>query len=149
MSLQELEDGNYTLTASGGGMMVLDLLEAENRNGANVQVYERNGTGAQKWTLRYVDGFYELENMATGKMLDVASGGRENGTNVQIWERNGTAAQRWIVQMNGRGNYILRAEGSGKALDVLNGRMENMGNVQIWDVNGTAAQMWKIERIFR
>lgn len=44
-------NGYYVIQGHVNGAYVLDVSGASNINGANVQIYEFNGTGAQKWKL--------------------------------------------------------------------------------------------------
>lgn len=63
---------------------------------------------------------YYIQNVHSGKFLDVANGASANGTNVQQWSFNGSTAQRFDLVSRGGGAYSilpLCASGS-QALDV-------------------------------
>lgn len=92
-------------------------------------------------------GTYWLENVYSGKALDVEAAGTTNGTNVQQWSSNGTGAQQWTVEENSDGTYRLINVNSGKALDVEASSTQNGGNVHQWDYVGGANQKWEITEI--
>ena len=74
-----------------------------------VQIYQCNGTGAQRWTYGNDQTLSGL-----GKCLDVSGSGTANGARVQLWTCNGTGAQTWTLQANGS----LRNPRSGRCLDL-------------------------------
>lgn len=112
------------LNVSGGGT----------KNGTNIDLWEFNKTGAQKWKL--IDG--SIVNPNSGKALDVAFAGKADGTNIHLWEQNGTGAQNWTVMNDG----TIMNPRSGKVLDVCHGGTSNGTNVHLWSRNGTDAQKW-------
>ena len=76
----------------GPGGKCLDVDNGNTADGTSVQLFQCNGTNAQKWS--YVKG--ELRGLA-GKCLDVDNGDTNDGTRVQIYECNGTNAQSWVI----------------------------------------------------
>ena len=62
-------------------------------NGAKIQLYDCNGTNAQKWTAS--NG--ELVNAGSGRCLDATGNSSANGTRLQIWNCGGAANQLWTL----------------------------------------------------
>ena len=93
---------------TGIGGKCVDVAGGSAANGTAVQLFDCNGTAAQRWSVT-PDGTLE----ALGKCLDVAGGGTANGTAVQLYECNGTGAQQWEAQPDG----TLRNAQSGRCLD--------------------------------
>lgn len=142
---QVVNDGIYTIGTSLSGTGVVDISAASTADGANVQIYTANGTGAQSYALRYDgNGFYAITNVNSNKALDVACGDMRNGSNVQQYTSNWTDAQKWRIDDNGDGTYTLFSKKSGKALDVAGGSSDNGANVQIYEPNGTKAQKFTL-----
>jgi N-acetylmuramoyl-L-alanine amidase len=148
----ELPEGTYAIVSGNGSHKALDVSGASKSNGANVQIYDENGTDAQHWKLTYnrdktsrYYGMARLVNVNSGKALDVYGAIAKSGTNVQQYTANDSAAQWWrLVQdakATGRSGYLLRSALLGDfVLDVNGGGLANGTNVQIWASNGTAAQ---------
>ena len=115
-------------------------------NGSNIQVYEGNGSNAQKFkftTIGVEDGLYTIKSAINNRyVLDVQGGSGANGANVQLYTANGTAAQKWEVKYISKGYYSIIASHSGKALDVYCGASDNGTNVQQYDSNNSVAQQW-------
>lgn len=61
-------------------------------NGTKVQLWQCNGTGAQRW-IPGPDS--SLVNPRSGRCLDDPGSSTADGTQLQIWDCNRTAAQRW------------------------------------------------------
>lgn len=120
---------------SGAGGMCLDVAGGDGVNGTAVQLYECNGTAAQRWTFG-ADGTLR----AMGKCLDVADWGTTNGSKVQIWDCNpGQSNQTWV-----RSGSSYRNPASGRCLDNPDGRAVNRQRTQIWDCFGNSAQWWSV-----
>ena len=138
-------DGVYEVETSLADGMVLDIANGSVSDGGNVQLYESNGTPAQRFRFTYDgQGFYTVSNFKSGKLLDVADSSWADGANVQQWRANGEDAQKWRIDDNGDGTYTLVSKCSGKVLDVDNGKARNGANVQQYTSNGTAAQKWRL-----
>ena len=109
--------GTYYVCAAADPSKVLDVSGGSSSDGANVQLYANNGTGAQKWVLsRQPDGTYLVSNAQSGKALDVANGSASAGANVRQWSSNGTGAQRWRVSYRPGGLRLESALGGSLAL---------------------------------
>lgn len=147
-----LPNGTYTLTVANTSLAI-DVANASYASGANVQVFQSNNSGAQKWNVaRNADGTYTIVNAASGKALDVAGGSAYSGANVQQYQPNGSAAQRWIITFDAGGYKIASAAGAGGAcvLDVSggitsNGSAANGGNLQVYQSNNSAAQRFTLQ----
>ncbi|MGW0935916.1 ricin-type beta-trefoil lectin domain protein [Streptomyces sp. NPDC002666] len=113
----------------------VDVAAASSANGTPVQLYDCNGTNAQKWSVN-ADGTIR----ALGKCLDVASGGTADGTVVQLWDCNGSAAQRWAVS----GARDIVNPQADKCLDVVGNSSANGARLQIWTCTGAANQKWTV-----
>ncbi|PRX50151.1 beta-glucanase (GH16 family) [Prauserella shujinwangii] len=127
---------------SGGGQPIVGLADkcvdvagASTDNGTPVQLYECNGTAAQRWTFA-ADGSVR----ALGKCLDVAGAGTADGTPVQLYECNGTAAQQWVHTAAGD---IVNPHAD-KCLDVTGADSADGTRLQIWTCAGTANQKWRV-----
>lgn len=140
-----ISNGTYKLVSALNSNYVMDVNGASVYDGANVQLYEDNGSNAQKFVFtRQSDGYYTISNVNSGKMLDCFGAGRTNGTNIQQYTSNSTAAQRWKVTNIGNGYYTLTCKCNGLLADVSGGRSANWTNIQMHAANGSAAQKWKL-----
>ena len=72
----------------------MDITSGGTANGTKVQLYDCNGTGAQKWQ-RGSSG--SLVNPQSGKCLDATGPSSANGTRLQIWSCTGAANQSWTL----------------------------------------------------
>jgi 5-hydroxyisourate hydrolase-like protein (transthyretin family) len=140
-----LPQGVYNITAAHATNKALDIANGSTASGANIQLYQANGSGAQKFTFRYDSstGYYFIVNPQSQKVLDVAGAGTANGTNVQLYSTNYTVAQAWSAERSANG-YRFYSACSGLALDVAGGLSANGTNIQMHTPNGTAAQEFSL-----
>lgn len=115
-SAATVADGFYKIGSILQGYS-LDVDGGRLTDGANVQVYQPNGTSAQIWRITSANGISTITSYASGKVLDVTSAGTTDGTNVQQWTANGTAAQQWKIE-NDAGYCRFINVNSGKALTI-------------------------------
>lgn len=143
-----IPNGTYTITSGIGSRMVLDVSSGSLTNCANVQLYEANGSNAQKWTVENVgDGYIKLRNVGSNKYLDVDSGIVSSGRNVWQYENNDTRAQLWLPVKSRDGSFVLySALGGALVLDVSGGSAINGANYQVFSANGTSAQTVRFVR---
>lgn len=142
-----LADGVYEINSVKNSNYTLDVNSASTRNGANVQLYLRNGTKAQAFRVSHdSQGFVTFTNINSGKVIDLDGAITKNGRNIHQYASNGTRAQKWIVQQSGSGYSIVSAIDASFALDIRNGSVYSGSNIQLYKSNNTAAQQWTFNK---
>jgi hypothetical protein len=100
---------------------------------AQLQMWNCNGTNAQKWT--FTGTALQSQN---NKCMDVDGGSTANGAVVQLWTCNGTGAQQFTL--NAAGDLVnLQAN---RCIDVKDWNGADGAKLQLWDCTGTANQKW-------
>jgi hypothetical protein len=102
-----VKDGVYTIVSKLDDQKVLDISGGSMGSGANLQLYENNGTDAQKFIITKTGGTYRITSLNSGMTLDIAGGSKKSGTNVRQYFNNNTAAQRWVLRHTGDGTCYL------------------------------------------
>jgi hypothetical protein len=126
-------NGGAVVSLVGIGGKCLDASGGSSADGTAVDLWDCNGTAAQRWTFmpdRSVHGI-------GGKCLDATGGSSADSTPLQLWDCNGTAAQRWTH----RSDLSIVGIGS-KCVDATDGSSDNGTAIQLWDCNHTPAQAW-------
>lgn len=138
-----IADGVYEIRSAKNSNYTLDVNSASSKNGANIQLYLRNGTQAQAFRVTHdSQGFVTFTNVNSGKIFDLDGAITKNGRNIHQYASNGTRAQKWIVQKSGSGYAIVSAIDTSYVLDLRNGTVSSGSNIQIYKSNNTAAQQW-------
>ena len=160
--MEQNNDGTYTVVSAMDSCMALDVANGKAFNCAIVQVWETNGTAAQRWSFSSAKtarqrldalaasskgavaaGTYEVRSaVRSSAVFDAANGYTSNGTAVQVYASNGTDAQRWTVEVGSDGYLTIKSAKSGLALDVTDGKAYSGARLQLWQANGTRAQKW-------
>lgn len=140
--------GKYYKLANKNSGKYLDASGNSTANGANVQQWTSNTSGAQQWLLEDAgnDSYY-LVNKTSGKALNVSGGGSADGTNVVQWSKGNDDNSKWKLEDAGDGYFYLIGKQSGKALDVASAGTADGANVQQYSKNFTNAQKWKFEPV--
>lgn len=142
-----LADGVYEICSVKNSNYALDVNSASTSNGANVQLYLRNGTQAQAFKVSHdSQGFVTFTNINSGKVIDLDGAITKNGRNIHQYASNGTRAQKWIVQKSGSGYSIVSAIDTSFALDIRNGFVYSGSNIQLYKSNNTAVQQWTFNK---
>ncbi len=131
-----------TLKVAGGGDTreivsnlngkCIDVPRAEFVDGARLQMWDCNGTVAQKWT--FTGGTLR----AGGKCMDVAWANPANGTAVQLANCNGNLAQQFVLSSAGDLVSVL----ANKCVDIAGWDSSSGAKLIIWPCHGGANQKW-------
>lgn len=142
-----IEDGTYIISSSLNRNKVLDIKSASCEDEANLQLWTKNNTDAQKFKINYVgEGYYEIEACCSGRVLDVAGAENRCGANVWQYQKNNTDAQKWMIKRAGNGYYYIVSKCNGLYLDVSGASTREGTNIHVWEFNGTKAQKFKISK---
>ncbi len=118
---------------SGIAGKCLDVSGGNTANGTRVQLWDCNGTAAQRWTA-WSDGTLR----AFGKCLDARDYGTADGTKLHLWDCGASQVnQRFVEHDGGYRNPV-----SGRCVDDPGASTANGTQLQLWTCNGTAAQKW-------
>jgi beta-glucanase (GH16 family) len=112
----------------------IDVPSGNPVDGAQLQIWDCNGTAAQKWSFPG-DGTVR----ALGKCMDVAAGSTADGAKVQLYTCNGTAAQQFVL--SGAGDLVNPR--ANKCVDVAGPSSANGTKLQLWTCTGAANQKWR------
>ncbi|KAF9475158.1 hypothetical protein BDN70DRAFT_841310 [Pholiota conissans] len=117
----------------------LDVRGANFANGTPVQIYDCNGTKAQKWFV--IRGSTKVQLAGTNFCLDAGSS-PASGVGLKIWQcYNNLAAQQWFYTDDNR----IDLEGQGQCMDLTNGVLTNSNQVQTWQcTNFNNNQVWNV-----
>ena len=137
-----IEDGTYVITTALTSNRALDVKGGSDSKGANIQLYNNNGSNAQRFYVTYVDGFYTFQNVTSGLALDLYAASPVAGANIQLWNVNHSKGQQWSVVAVGDGVYHLVNRASGLVVDLAGGRTDNGTNIRGYYGNGSGAQTW-------
>ncbi|MFE1836679.1 non-reducing end alpha-L-arabinofuranosidase family hydrolase [Streptomyces sviceus] len=124
---------NGALRGVGSGRC-LDVPNAGQADGTNVQIWDCHGGTNQQWTLTDSNQLTVYGN----KCLDVPGHATTAGTRPVIWACNGGSNQQWRVNSDGT---VVAVE-SGLCLDVSGGATANGTAVQLWNCGGGSNQKW-------
>jgi serine/threonine protein kinase len=127
----------------------LAVQRASKENGACVIQRAYGSEDSQLWRLEPSGDGYRIDNVGTGKTLDMlggGGGGGGDGTQVVQSEHRNQTHQQWRITSVGGGYYRVTNSRSGKALSVLGKSTEDEAYVVQWEYGGDPSQQWMLER---
>ena len=114
-------------------------------NGTNIQQWPWLNNTAQKWTFASTgDGYYEIKNVNSGKLMEVAGLSRAEGGNVAIYGDSNVPQQHWAVTPTGDGYYYLTNRFSGLSLNVDAGSTADGANIDQLTYTRAPEEQWQI-----
>lgn len=157
--ITETVTGRYRVASANSGQ-VLSVAQNATRSGAAlVQDYDF-GNDFQRWDFRLLKGYvnpasntaasgqvYRLENVGSGKSLDVAGASTANRANVQQWGYGGGIHQQFVLRQTSYGDWNIEAQHSGSMLDVAGNSTDDGGNIHQHSANGYSNQRWQFNRL--
>ena len=143
-----LQDGMYTLHIGSNYKQVVDVAGGSSSDGANIQSWESNNSGAQKWNIfKNNDGSYRIINAVNGKALDVSEAKAYVGANVQQYTWNGSNAQKWIVRYDREAGFVFESSlNANLVLETSSYDAGNGVNIQLGTASGRGNQRFCLER---
>ena len=145
---QTVEEGLYEIELALDSNKVVEVADASQNSGGNVQIYQRNNANCQRVNIKYVgDGYYTIQFDHSGLYLDVSNGETTNGTNVWQCRYNGADAQKWVIQDLGDGYYSFISKCSNTYLTVAGGQTSNCTNIEINSKKDNKSQAFKLNKI--
>ena len=137
----------YNIASVKSSTMLIDVSGGSTEDYANIQLYEQNGTNAQKWQrINNNDGTYTLKNPTSGKLINLSGGNNSNsdGTNIQLYHNDGSCAGKWKEKKDGyKYTFYSSCQNSkNRVIDLSGGLVANSQNIQAYTYNGSDAQKW-------
>ena len=124
------------------GDRVLDVAQAATANGAATHLWDRHDQENQQWRFVLVeDGYYEIEGVGSGKVLEIAAGG---GPGATLLSRTGDPHQHWAPVEVGDGVVRLVNRATSQALEAQGGAPDNGTAVVQAPDGGHAHQQWRL-----
>ncbi|MEI6737671.1 MAG: RICIN domain-containing protein [Pseudomonadota bacterium] len=139
--LIDLGGGEYALL-NRATKRVLDVAGGAFNDGANVQQYAWNNSGAQRWRLESTaNSAFKIVNQRSGKCLDVSERGTTPGANIHQWQCHGRENQQWrlsrsSVPTNPNAISIIGERPTGPTRPPQGDKPYNMGERPITVVDG-------------
>jgi hypothetical protein len=102
---------------------VLDVNGFSTADGTRIQQWTDQSTANQQWRLKPTgDGYYELVNRNSGKVLGIAGNSTAQGAAAEQQTDSSATSQEWrISEVSGSDAVTLTSRGSGHVLDISGG----------------------------
>ena len=132
-----MRDGLYEIYSRVDGNRLIDVSGGSKADDAKLQVWNRNGTLAQKWSVSVCDdGSVLIKGANSGKYLS-----QSDGKLMSVKEA--AEGSHWIPRVSPMGGLVLVNAVSGAVIDLTGGNAAAGTAIQMYANNFTAAQAWR------
>ena len=122
----------------------MDIVAVSGSDGAQVQQYSCNGTGAnQKFSIEAVGANYRLKANNSGKCLGVANNASNDGALLEQRTCGSNNSQLFSLNSKGTGLFEIKNVQSGKCVDIQAGGTADGQRAQLYTCRGTANQTFQ------
>lgn len=147
----EMSNGTYEIITSKDNNKVLDIVNGSKSKGANVQLYQWNGTVAQQYEIvKNQKGYYTIKNCGSNLYLGISTNWNTMANYnrlVQGVDSSSKAAQ-FVFTKNSKGQWIISSACDSKyVIDLYGGSTNNGSAIQIFTNNNSQAQAWKLMKV--
>lgn len=151
-----LTNNRRIISISGVGALERERVALILINASSSQTLSFDYTASMEYTP--VDGgAYSLQNIGSGKFLNVHYGKDANGTNVYQWAKDGSVEQNFLLESVSSEDFtqvwyiraMCSSNGTNRVLDIVKsgGSLLTGCNVQIYNPVDEVAQLWVISRV--
>ncbi|MFC8765912.1 RICIN domain-containing protein [Streptomyces sp. NPDC057193] len=118
-------------------------------DGTRIQQWTDQNTANQQWRLRPTgDGYYELVNRNSGKVLGIVGDATAQAAAAEQQTDSPSASQEWrIDEVSGSGAVTFTSRRSGQVLDVSGGSTAQGAAIIQYPGRGSANQQWRLLKV--
>ncbi len=153
--LTATSNGYYTLKTqdivNAGVNSCIEPSGGSTASGAQIVINDgcNTPTSAQQWKFvpatvappPIANGTYEIQNLASGMVLDGGASGTTKGTWVVQDASSGGSNQAWTVTASGNA-YTILGVADGLSLDDYGDATTNGAEIDVYTINGSSGQIW-------
>ena len=138
----------YTMTARHSGK-VIEVPNNSTDLGTQLQQQTYQvGSKNQLWKIKNLgDGSYRIDNVNSGKSIDVYESLLTNGTPIIQYDYAGHNNQKWIFSKNTEGYYNIQAKHSGRFMNVYGGYTTDSAKIIQWETSPDQNQQFSVSAV--
>lgn len=127
----------------------LNIVGSKDKNGVNVNIYEKDGTTGQTFTISQLADGYSISPQcsSTGRVVNVTGSAVVSGANVNLYNKDsaGDDTQLWAFEQVANG-YVIRSLNNEDCVLTSVGTT-NSSNVCVSTYTGSNKQVWQLEKV--
>lgn len=137
-----LTDGIYTIESAVDSNKALDIDNSSTEDFASLQIFEKNGTDAQKFYIHKLnDGSFEVQALCSNKIL--TAGAIKCRERVCQRSRQNSDLSKWAISPAGDGYFCILSNPGGLAMSVYNSNTDNYTPISLDNQTKEKSQKFK------
>ena len=132
-SERTIADGTYKIAVQANTNLVVEASASNTDNDGRIQIWQDFNVAAQRFNVEYINGYYRISLVHSGKCLTVKWKNISSGTEVVQYEWNEGDNQKWIIRDNGDGSVgIIPLSDYSLTIDIY-GAIENGSKLELYN----------------
>ena len=145
--VSSITEGDYVIRSAQNNKCI-DIASSSTADGAKVQLWDCNGTNAQKFNLAPTsDGYWKIINVNSGKGIDIKDVSYAQNAEVHQWSYVGGANQQFKFVARGNNQFSIHARHTDMVIDLLWGSSTNGTGFVQYPYTGTANQLFTFDKV--
>ncbi|MET0404491.1 MAG: RICIN domain-containing protein [Cystobacter sp.] len=145
--VSSVSQGDYVIRSAQNGKCI-DIASSGTADGTKVQLWDCNGTNAQKFTLSPTsDGYWKIINVNSGKGLDIKAGSTAQNAEFHQWTYKGATNQQFKFVGRGNNQFSIHARHTDMVMDLYWGSDANGTGFVQYLFTGTANQLFTLDKV--
>ncbi|WP_434389961.1 glycoside hydrolase family 19 protein [Melittangium boletus] len=137
--------GTYVIRSAQNNKC-LDIANSGTADGTKLQLWDCNGTNAQKFAVSATsDGYFKILNVNSNKAIDVKDVSYAQNAEIHQWSYVGGNNQQWKIVGRGNNQFSLHARHTDMVMDLLWGSANNGTGFVQYLYTGTANQLFTFD----
>ena len=124
-SEKTVKNGVYKLAIGIDSNKALEVAGSNTNDGAKVDIWDYGNAEAQKFNIKYEDGYYKITAMHTGKSLTVKNGNLSEGAEIVQSTYEGLDSQKWIIRDSKVNGLVISLKSNPLLSITVEGNIEN------------------------
>ncbi|ATB32903.1 glycoside hydrolase family 19 protein [Melittangium boletus] len=145
--VSSISEGDYVIRSAQNNKCV-DIAASGTADGTKVQLWDCNGTNAQKFAISPTsDGYWKIINVNSGKGFDIKEVSYAQNAELHQWSYVGGANQQFKFVNRGNNNFSIHARHTDMVIDLLWGSADNGTGFVQYPYTGTANQLYTLDKV--
>ena len=139
---QKFADGIYKLAVGRDSSKVLEVLNGNKSNGANIDVNDYHGDLQQKFYFDYLDdGYYKIMPIHTWKCLTAKDNRMIDGAEIIQSDYKGLESQKWILRDSKKNGWVISPLSNPELAISIKGAIKNSSKIILSKTQNNDNQM--------
>ena len=139
---QHKANGTYRIAVGTNLEKAMEIKE-----NVNFQIGKYGNKSSQKFNLEYIDGYYKITSLNTGKSLTVENDKLQQGEKITLSEYQGLDSQKWILRDSNKKGWVISLFSNPQLSITIKGNVEDGASLILSKTEDNNKQMYNVLKV--